>query len=171
MASPTLNLSPQVPTSSEAAEAIHQTIQDQASKYDELRIAQALSHDDERKKDLDLDEVSEVVDLDVIDAGVRGSTDGNRVVIFVYEDETGRTAKGVVGYDELPRSAAAFEERRSTEVDAAKAARAAGGGEAFGEDPRVAVLTAEVERLRAEAKPPRTPRSKPSPQRSSRSKK
>lgn len=130
-------------------------IQANAGVYEKLGPVLALPRDPARTKALDEDEVADEAGSKIVQgsASVRGSGDGPRVVVYLTESETGRTAKGMVPYSGLKASQRAFEEQERLRVDSAKAARVAGADQdEIGEDPRVSVLTDELERLRSELK-------------------
>lgn len=149
-------LGPQAPTSSEASAAINQTIVAVNEYYAPLRPVMALSKDEKRSPDVDLDEVSDITGLRVVGAQVKGGNatkDSDRYVLYIAEDEQGKTSKGFLSYSDCPKSIAAHKARVALEVGSAKAARVAGGSEeVYGEDPRVETLTQEIERLQAEAR-------------------
>lgn len=123
-----------------------------SAAQEKLRPYTALPRDDARSAALNLDEISERIgDRDVEGASVRGSGDGNRVVVYLIRAASGRSARGVLPYKGLTKSAAAFAQKQKETLDAARAARSAGGSERdFGEDPRVAVLTQRLDELEAE---------------------
>jgi hypothetical protein len=124
-----------------------------AAIYEKLGPVLALSRDERRTRTLDLDEISKVADAEIAGASVRGTGDGPRVVVYITHSDTGRSTKGMLPYGDLPKSKKAFEESERLEREAALAARSRGGEEDRygGEDPRVAVLQEEIERLRAGA--------------------
>jgi hypothetical protein len=123
-------------------------IKGNAAVYSKLTPFLALGRDFGRSKALILDEVSKAVGETVEGASVRGSGQSPRVVIYLVRRDSGRSAKGMLPYGDLPKSEAAFQDSQKTSVDAARAARAAGGSEiVHGEDPRVAILTKRLEEL------------------------
>lgn len=131
-----------------------------AAAYEKLGPALAIPPDVERTRvaNQHLDEVSDATGLDVRGVTIRGSGEGPRVATYVFvkrnpDGTDGRSGKGMVPYSELPKMERAFQEDRKRRLDAAKAARKAGGDESvFGEDPRVAALSDEIERLQRELK-------------------
>lgn len=118
---------------------------------------------------IDYEEIAKVADLPegavVEGATVRGQKDDPDSLIVSYvvryalegEDEhpervgAGRTARGVVRYNRLPKTAKRFDERKEQELKVARAARGAGGSESqFGQDPHVSVLQERLDKLERE---------------------
>jgi hypothetical protein len=118
---------------------------------------------------VDLDEVAKVADVPkgavVEGATVRGQSDDPEKLVVAYvvryqlegEDDhperigAGRSARGVVRYKLLPKSIKAYDKFKDTQLDAARAARSAGGSaEQFGTDPQVATLLERLEKLEKE---------------------
>lgn len=78
----------------------------------ELAAAQLASYDEERTKALSLDDVAAAVDVPgkVVDASVRGLTEDERVIVYVYRVDgkpDGRTLKGMLPFSALSSGARA----------------------------------------------------------------
>lgn len=136
--------------------------------------AQSLPPDHARSAVIDdlLPEVQNVIDdeldtkLTIEGASVRGTTGDDakrRLVVYVARTESGRSVKGVMPYAKFPAVERAYQDRKTRDLDAARAAKSAGGNEnAHGEDPRVQTLQkalddAESKLRDSEAKPKGSP--------------
>lgn len=137
-------------------------IEGMAAAYEPIRPIQALRKHEPRSESLDLDEVARVAALDdgvtIEGAGVKGTSDDPNQLAVVYvarypapegmDPDWGRSVRGVLRYNQLTKSMAAFDQAEELRLGAARAARAAGGDEEdFGEDPRVDRLDRAVTEL------------------------
>lgn len=125
-------------------------IRENAAIYAPLTPVLALGRDGARSDTLDLDEVGRVIGGEVEGASVKGSGKTPRIVSYIVRYPSGRSARGVVPYDEksFPKSVAAYEDKVNTDLEVARASKGAGASERdVGEDPRVAVLQAKLKEL------------------------
>lgn len=127
-------------------------IQRNAAEHAKLGPYLSLPPDIAATLTLDKEEVEKVVGQPVEGASVRGRDEGaQKVVIFLVRPDGpfGRSAKGVIKYEDLPKSEKARKEFLDREEQAAEAARAAVPDPGFGMDPRVIQLEQENARLKA----------------------
>jgi hypothetical protein len=143
---------------------VDKLIQRHAANYP-IELTKALSRprDEDRSESVDLEEAAAYAralrgrkaflgdDDEVVAAAVLGRNENERVVALLYRTaKSGRTARGVIPYAELPQSQAAYE-RLLAERDAEDASGAAPAPITVPEDSGADERVAEAERARVAA--------------------